>query len=73
MGELEKVKPKRMSKETLVDLLRHMTMVVDGDDSMEGSIEYSATPTPNEFMVVGVYRHGNREGQGSVRLIGERE
>lgn len=64
------MKPTPLNKNQLLDLLRDMITVIDADDSFEGSIEYSATPTPNEFMVVGMYRTGNSMGQGGCRLIG---
>lgn len=47
---------------------------IEAGDSFEGNIEYTCISGndlgPDEFEVMGVYRYGNSEGQGSVRLIG---
>lgn len=58
-----------VSKEELLDLLRHITLCVEADDSFEGMITWSATR--EGFEVSGAYRFGNSEGQGSVRLLDE--
>lgn len=80
------MKPKPVSREGLVAILRDMADSVAVQDSFEGSIEYSI-PTEDEdaavvasdlmlperegaFMVRASYRIGNRDGQGGVRMVG---
>lgn len=53
-------------------LMRHfqaIALLIEQDDSYEGSIEYHASDEPGMFDVTGVYRYGNRDGQGGVILI----
>lgn len=75
--------PAGMSKETLTLLLDDIKAHVEAGDSYEGSIEYTmpAPATPEEevagwpsadaeFWVTAVYRIGNLQGQGGMRMIG---
>jgi hypothetical protein len=73
--------PAGMDRNTLAMLLDDvMHHVLDGD-SFEGNISYNMPdpevavregwPSANaEFWVTAVYRIGNREGQGGMRMIG---
>lgn len=75
--------PVGMTKETLGFLLADIREHVLEGDSYEGSIEYTmpAPATPEEeragwpsadaeFWVTAVYRIGNLQGQGGMRMIG---
>lgn len=72
--------PVGMSHDELADLLLDMSERVRRGDSYEGNIEYhfpeECTPEPgwpdpmDDFWVRGVYRVGNLEGQGGVRMVG---
>lgn len=68
------MKHKPMNQNELVEVLKDILLVVDNNDSFEGSIEY-LMPDPNgpdcDFMVRASYRVGNSMGQGGVVLIGE--
>jgi hypothetical protein len=80
------VKPVHMSHEALVALLADIHQHVADGDSFEGSIEY-LMPGPFEdekppempdeeweqgSLVTAAYRLGNLQGQGFMRMIGER-
>jgi hypothetical protein len=58
-----------MNTLNLVGVLRAMASAIEEGDSYEGSIEYHALPEPDQYEVEGVFRRGNRDGQGSVILI----
>lgn len=67
--------PAAMSQSTLAVLLADIQQHVEAHDSWEGYIEYRM-PTEGEddkgldYMVSAVYRVGNRDGQGFVRMVG---
>lgn len=71
---MRSLKPVAMSRDELLALLTDMIERVRLWDSFGGSIEYDALdhlPEGKDFWVHGVYRMGNSEGQGGVRMIGE--
>ena len=59
----------KMSKAQLVETLREIAILVEIDDSFEGSFVYTMGEEPHTFEVQASYRIGNRDGQGGVRLI----
>lgn len=70
------MKPKRLTKQQLIETLRDMVESISNDDSFAGSIEYTCLEescAKGEFMVIGSYRVGNSQGQGGMNLIGEHE
>ena len=76
--------PEPMSREQFVEVLTDVLERVRAGDSYEGNIEYhwpavdgppplgwGKWPTERcDFWVTGVYRIGNLDGQGSMRIIG---
>lgn len=73
--------PVGMNRNELAMMLEDMATRVREGDSYEGNIEYtmpiddgnlpSVWPSADhEFWVSGVYRIGNLQGQGGVRMIG---
>lgn len=78
--------PQEMNPDEVAALLREMAELVEMGDSYEGFIEYAlpdlpewaqrGEPKPEGWverdyrLVRGVYRIGNREGQGGSRMIG---
>ena len=69
----EEMKPRNISKDSLLAALRQIIAHVDADDSFEGSIQYAATAERDQFEVMAYYRVGNSEGQGGGVAIGERD
>lgn len=66
------MEPTNLTTEQLCDVLRNMANHVSCGDSYEGNLAYTFSETDTScFAVQGVYRIGNRFGQGSVRLIGD--
>lgn len=74
------MKPEPVTKETLLQVLADITRLVEANDSLEGTLEYSS-PGPGdpettldgyhtEFMLQASYRFGNSQGQGSIQLVG---
>lgn len=69
--------PVALSKETLLEILTYMLEGVRTGDTLEGSIEFllpyppAGDPEDADFMVMASYRHGNRQGQGGLRLVGQ--
>jgi hypothetical protein len=62
--------PKRMHADELAALLRDMADRVPAGDSFEGRISYEiGDVAAHEFDVEGMYRIGNRMGQGGMRVI----
>lgn len=58
----------------LAVVLRNMADRVERGDSLEGNIEYHAAEGSDElYTITGMYRIGNLEGQGGVRLLGKVE
>ena len=55
--------------EKLIDLLIDVADMIRKGDSLEGSLRYEATETPNLYEVTASLRTGNRDGQGGVRII----
>jgi hypothetical protein len=70
--EVSNMEPTNLTREQLSDVLRDMAGHVIHGDSYEGNVAYTFSQSdPNCFSVQGVYRTGNRFGQGSVRMIGD--
>lgn len=68
------MKPKRLTKQELIAVLRDLTESIAADDSFEGSLEFTCMDpgcAVGEFMVQASYRIGNSEGQGGMRIVGE--
>jgi hypothetical protein len=77
--------PIGIDREALAHLLEEMAQVIREGDSFEGNFEYTMPeqlpedfknrdrwPSEDaEFWVRGVYRIGNINGQGGVRMIGQ--
>lgn len=77
--------PIPMNGDELASVLNDIAMRVVTGDSFEGNIEYMIPiaegdppkgwgqwpSTDCQFWVTGVYRTGNREGQGGMRMIGK--
>lgn len=61
----------RLSKDEFLAVLKHITELVEADDSYGGSLQYEARPEPNYFDVVASYRYGNSLGQGGVIMYNE--
>jgi hypothetical protein len=66
-----------MSKVSLLALLDDIRTHVEAGDSLEGSLEYTMPFDADgeiienaDFVVRAVYRVGNLQGQGSMRLVG---
>lgn len=73
MGEMVQI-PEVVSKSGLLDLLEHIANLIVEDDSFGGTITYDALDPklkPGEFHVTARFRHGNSQGQGFVRFVGE--
>lgn len=68
-------RPVPMSQQDLAALLQDMLDRVKVGDSLEGSIEYAlpyiGDPEDTYAMVRAVYRVGNLQGQGGMRMVGE--
>lgn len=68
--------PTKMTKDEFLGILKNMIEAITEDDSFEGNFEYSFIGAwyddlgPTEVEVRGVYRIGNRDGQGGVIMIG---
>lgn len=66
----------KMNKEQLLALLKRTIEAVEQDDTIEGRIAYTAMPSEQldvelgvgEFEVDAAVRYGNSEGQGSMML-----
>ena len=66
-----------MSKEDLLKLLKHITELVETDDSLSGYIGYEAIEKKvivanddrEDFEVKCVFRSGNSEGEGFMTFI----
>lgn len=66
-----------MTKETLIKLLKHITELVETDDSLSGYIGYEAIEKKvivanddrEDFEVKCVFRSGNSEGEGFMTFI----
>lgn len=70
--EVSNMEPTNLTREQLSDVLRDMAGHIVHGDSYEGNVAYTFSQSdPNCFAVQGVYRTGNRFGQGSVRMIGD--
>lgn len=61
----------RMSRADLVETLRWMALLIERDDSADGTLTYSWSPEPGVYEVEGLVRYGNSQGQGSVRLLSD--
>jgi hypothetical protein len=60
-----------MDRDELVALLDDIRNRVAAGDSLEGHIQYLLGGSlERPFQVAGLYRIGNRDGQGGARLIG---
>lgn len=64
----------KLTKNELIDRLKHMITLIEADDSFEGGIDYTCmleeVPCERgEFEVKAFYRMGNSEGQGGCCLI----
>ena len=65
-----------LSTEEFIRVLDHLRAETLAGDSLEGSFEWRSPPwntttDPIDFLVKGVYRIGNLEGQGGVQMIGK--
>lgn len=63
----------KVAKQDLVTYLGAMRESIMDDDSFEGNLMYSCLEEdcdPGEFRVRIVYRVGNTEGQGGLRMLG---
>lgn len=66
-----------MKKDMLVKLLKHITELVENDDSFSGYIGYEAIERKvivpdddrNDYEVKCVFRSGNKDGQGFMTFI----
>ena len=66
-----------MSKEDLLNLLKHITELVENDDSFSGYIGYEAIEKKiivanddrEDFEVKCVFRSGNKDGEGFMTFI----
>lgn len=66
-----------MHKDSLIKLLKHMTELVENDDSLSGYIGYSfvekkiiiSDDNRNDYEVKCVFRSGNKDGQGFMTFI----
>lgn len=58
----------KMTTEELVAVLDDIKKRVQEKDSFEGSISYEKGDEKDSWEVVGAYRLGNSQGQGSVRV-----
>ena len=66
-----------MGKEDLLKLLKHITELVETDDSLSGYIGYEAIEKKvivanddrEDFEVKCVFRSGNKDGQGFMTFI----
>ena len=67
------MRPIKLAKADLITALKDIISVIEEDDSMEGSIEYSFGEEceRGEFMVQAAFRTGNSQGQGGMALIGD--
>jgi hypothetical protein len=61
--------PQKMTYEELGDLLEDIARRARAGDSDEGNIEYLMSDE-GDVEVRGVYRIGNLQGQGGIRMIG---
>ena len=61
--------PALLSHEDLAAVLHEMSRGFLWGDTLEGFIEF--TVEDDGWLVKARYRVGNREGQGSVRIVGE--
>jgi hypothetical protein len=64
---------KTLNKQQLLAVLEDIKKSIENNDSMEGRISYSVMSSENiksgEFEVDAIYRVGNSEGQGSIRIV----
>ena len=66
-----------MKKDMLVKLLKHITELVENDDSISGYIGYEAIERKvivpdddrNDYEVKCVFRSGNKDGEGFMTFI----
>jgi hypothetical protein len=65
-------KPKALPRAELLELIDLLHALISADDSMEGHLQYEWGDEPGTYNVLAALRFGNRDGQGGVRLIGER-
>lgn len=67
------MKPIKLSKDDLIATLKDIIGLIEADDSMEGSFEYTFGEEceRGEFMVRAAFRTGNSMGQGGITLIGD--
>lgn len=62
----------KLKTTALAAILRDMADRIEAGDSFEGNITYSCMNEscgPDEFEVDAVYRIGNTDGQGGMRII----
>lgn len=67
------MRPIKLSKAALIGVLNDIISLIEDDDSMEGSLEYSFGEDceRDEFMVQAAFRTGNSMGQGGMAMIGD--
>jgi hypothetical protein len=58
-----------MSTTRLLETLDDIRQRIEKHDSLQGTIAWEATDTVDMWDVHGVYRVGNQDGQGGVRVI----
>jgi hypothetical protein len=56
------------SRAELISLVKWLTVLLETDDSFEGSLQYSVCGE-DQFDVTAAIRFGNRDGQGFMRII----
>lgn len=63
-------RPVPVSKDELLRILANVVEHIENNDSFEGRINYGISEDPDaDFEVIAVYRIGNSEGQGGMRVI----
>jgi hypothetical protein len=63
----------KLSENELLTLLDNVKKSIQEQDSMQGIISYEWADEPGFYMVNAVYRIGNSEGQGGMRIIGKEQ
>lgn len=68
---LEKERPKKVTKEGLLEILDRIRSEIERDASMEGALTYAWGEEPGEYLVRAFIRTGNDMGQGGAMIVQE--